>query len=256
MPARCTWCSARRPVRRWICRLDGGGDDSLNGGAGEDVIRVGATAGADVFNGWTGSGRIVAVAASAVMGMASFGAANSIETITANGLTGVQIRGTTGNDNLNFSATTLTGITRINADLSNDTVAGSGGADTIVGGGGRDTMTGGLGNDVFDFNLLSESGAGTLWDLITGFAPGTDKIDLSTMDAGILAGNAGDQAFAFINNVGFSGAAAAEVRVDTGTAGYTRILIDTDDVGTGVNMEIRVANEGMLPAPTAVDYML
>ena len=232
MPARCTWCSARRPVRRWICRLDGGGDDSLNGGAGEDVIRVGATAGADVFNGWTGSGRIVAVAASAVMGMASFGAANSIETITANGLTGVQIRGTTGNDNLNFSATTLTGITRINADLSNDTVAGSGGPDTIVGGGGRDTMTGGLGNDVFDFNLLSESGAGTLWDLITGFAPGTDKIDLSTMDAGILAGNAGDQAFAFINNVGFSGAAAAEVRVDTGTAGYTRILIDTDDVGS------------------------
>jgi hypothetical protein len=53
------------------------------------------------------------------------------------------------------------------------------------------TLTGG---DIFDFNALSEMGlTSATWDVINDFAPGLDRIDVSTIDAN--AGLAGDQAF-------------------------------------------------------------
>ncbi len=155
-------------------------------------------------------------------------------------------------DNLNFSGTTLTGITTIHADLGNDTVVGSAAADTIVGGAGRDTMTGGLGNDIFDFNLLSESGIGTpLRDIITDFVRGFDKIDLSTIDPSAVTG---DQTFVFIGNAGFGAGATNQVRIDTVTVpGFTSILVDTDDAGAVANMEILLTGT---PSVTGGDFIL
>lgn len=62
----------------------------------------------------------------------------------------------------------------------NDSIAGGLGNDTLAGGAGRDTLTGGGGTDIFKFTSLTESvGAGSLYDRITDFQDGVDKIDLS-----------------------------------------------------------------------------
>ena len=73
---------------------------------------------------------------------------------------------------------------RLDGGAGNDTLSGSSGNDTLIGGAGKDALTGGTGNDTFDFNALTEMGiTSTTWDVITDFARGYDKIDLSTLDA-------------------------------------------------------------------------
>lgn len=66
----------------------------------------------------------------------------------------------------------------------NDTLLGGSGNDTLIGGSGMDSLTGGTGSDIFDFNSLSEMTiSGSTTDVISDFTHGTDKIDLSTLDA-------------------------------------------------------------------------
>jgi Ca2+-binding RTX toxin-like protein len=78
----------------------------------------------------------------------------------------------------------------------NDILTGGAGNDILVGGAGHDTMTGGAGNDTFVFNVISDSSNNlSLSDVITDFVHGTDKIDLSAIDAD--TGIGGNQAFAF-----------------------------------------------------------
>src|SRR5262249_36858227 len=80
------------------------------------------------------------------------------------------------------------------------------GNDTLVGGLRRDIMTGGAGADRFDFNAFTESGPTVATrDQIVDFVQGSDKIDLSTIDANTTV--AGDQAFAFIWAAVFHGVA-------------------------------------------------
>lgn len=83
-------------------------------------------------------------------------------------------------------------------DVSNKLV-GNGGNDVLDGAKGDDIYTGGAGADEF---RISETGYN---DKITDFASGVDKIRLSEIDAN--SGLAGDQAFSFIGNSAFSGAA-------------------------------------------------
>lgn len=72
----------------------------------------------------------------------------------------------------------------INGLAGNDTLIGGGGNDRITGGAGADRLTGGSGRDIFDFDYASQSGASsTTRDAIADFVRGTDKIDLSTIDA-------------------------------------------------------------------------
>jgi Ca2+-binding RTX toxin-like protein len=96
----------------------------------------------------------------------------------------------------------LDGDDRLLGALGNDKLLGGNGADTLIGGGGRDQLTGGGGRDLFDFNSISESGttAGTR-DLIRDFLHGSDRIDLSTIDA--VSGGS-DNAFHFIGRANFS----------------------------------------------------
>ncbi|MGE8322866.1 MAG: M10 family metallopeptidase C-terminal domain-containing protein, partial [Pseudomonas sp.] len=87
----------------------------------------------------------------------------------------------------NSLANTLTGNSAANVlygGVGNDILSGGAGNDRLGGGAGKDVLTGGVGNDIFDFNALSETGlTSTSWDVISDFVRGSDKIDLSTLDA-------------------------------------------------------------------------
>lgn len=58
------------------------------------------------------------------------------------------------------------------------------GDDVLVGGAGKDRLNDLAGNDCFVFNALTDTGLdSTTWDVISGFGRGSDKIDLSALDA-------------------------------------------------------------------------
>jgi Ca2+-binding RTX toxin-like protein len=171
------------------------GDDTINGGAGNDLIRFNVGDGFDAVTGGAGIDQIQAQAANTVIGLSSLA---SVESITANGFSGVTIQGSAGANVLNFNAVTLAGIVSIDGGLGTDTITGNnvaadvllggagadtvnggGGADTITGGADNDTMNGGAGPDTFKFAALFGA------DFIAGFdanpTGGQDKLDISAL---------------------------------------------------------------------------
>lgn len=101
------------------------------------------------------------------------------------------------------------------------------GNDIPIGGGGADVLTGGAGADTFKLGGSTDSPTGTS-DRITDFLSGTDKIDLSGIDANSGAG--GNQAFSFIGTAAFSNT-AGELRYSyNGTD--TALEADWDGDGT------------------------
>jgi hypothetical protein len=93
------------------------------------------------------------------------------------------------------------GVLRLFGGGGSDVLIGGAGADLIYGGGSADTLTGGAGADVFRFQNVSESTVAAP-DLIRDFLPGTDRIDVSRIDA--KAATAENEAFAFIGSARFS----------------------------------------------------
>ena len=75
-----------------------------------------------------------------------------------------------------------------------DRLLGGVGNDVLTGAGGRDSLTGGEGSDTFVFLSAYDSRTSGA-DRITDFTSGTDRIDLSAVDANSTL--AGDQAFAW-----------------------------------------------------------
>lgn len=102
----------------------------------------------------------------------------------------------------------------------NDTMSGGADWDWIEGAAGADQMTGGTGSDFFIFRSISDSGLTTTTrDTITDFVRGTDKIDLSLIDANLAI--AGDQAFTLVSS--FTGAAG---QVSIARAATTIVSLD------------------------------
>jgi len=114
-----------------------------------------------------------------------------------------------GFENLTGSAfnDTLTGSTAANT-LSglagNDTLSGGAGADRLIGGLGKDTLTGGTESDTFVFDNVTDSAVGTNRDLVTDFAIGIDKIDLSGIGDEVTGP---EDHMTFIGTTAFSGVA-------------------------------------------------
>ena len=163
-------------LNNWL--YAGAGDNVLDGGAGSDTASYNFAA----------TGVTVSLA---ITGAQSTGGSGSDTLINFENLYGSKY-----ND-------TLTGKAAGNA------LYGDSGNDTLNGGAGADTLVGGTGNDTFVLASVTDTGItkGT-WDVITDFVSGTDKIDLSAIDASTLT--AGDQAFGSLTVGGtFSGAFAA-----------------------------------------------
>ena len=196
--------------------VGGVGNDSLNGGGGNDVFQVSGTGdGFDAIDGGSGTDTIAAQANNTTIGLSSL---TGVETISGGAFTGVSIAGSANGDNLNFSAVTLSAITKVDGGSGNDTIVGSANADTIVGGAGDDNLSGSGGNDVFQVSGASDGfdavdgGAGT--DTISAMANNT-AIGLSSL-TGIEAISAG--AFTGVTIAGSGNADTLDLSAVTLTA--------------------------------------
>ncbi|MGF9764844.1 calcium-binding protein, partial [Microvirga sp. 0TCS3.31] len=119
----------------------------------------------------------------------------------------------------------------------NDLLNGGAGNDTLDGGAGDDELTGGGGADNYDYNFVFDSSSSSGIDLITQFVSTEgDKINLLDIDANSSV--AGDQAFTFIGQAAFS-AVPGQLRLDTVTAGQTRVLGDNNGDGLA-DLEIEI----------------
>ncbi len=120
------------------------------------------------------------------------------------------------------------GFLRLFGGKAADTLKGGANADLIHGNLGADQLTGNGGADTFRYQDVLES-RGSSIDHILDFTPGTDKIDLSRIDANPAA--AGDQAFTWIGSSAFSGT-AGELRAENLNNQGWYVEGDTDGNGT------------------------
>lgn len=177
------------------------------------VIAIWDAGGIDTldFSGWSSNSRIdLAPGASSDGGGQTFNVQIAFGTVIENAIAGA------GDDR-------LTGNAAVNV------LSGGGGNDILQGGFGGDRPEGGAGADIFvygagdslDHGLRSDGKKGSP-DLLTDFVSGTDRIDLSAIDA--IAGSAGDDAFIYIGAGAFTGQ-AGQLRAFT-SEGYLQIYGD------------------------------
>ena len=181
--------------------LDGGaGTDRLLGGAGDDTYILDSTRDR-VFETTTMTSGVDAGGTDTLQSFVSYTLGAYVENLTLIGTAAIWGRGNTADNALtgNGAANWLDG------GAGRDILNGGAGNDMLIGGAGADTLTGGDGADIFDFNGITESSPGAARDVITDFLPGTDRIDLSTLDASSLL--RGNQAFGYIGAGDFTGVA-------------------------------------------------
>ncbi|UVO55786.1 Calx-beta domain-containing protein [Sphingomonas sp. SUN039] len=156
------------------------------------------------------------------------------------------------------TALTVDGSAETNGNLryfggqAADVLIGGAGADAIYGGSGGDAMTGGAGADVFRYDAITDSNGTTnaTRDRILDFTTGSDKIDLSRIDA--IAGGA-DDAFSFIGSGAFSNVAGQLRYTDAGGGIF---IVEGDVDGDGIaDFTLSLASVGLTP-PVATDFVL
>jgi Ca2+-binding RTX toxin-like protein len=199
------------------------GDDTIYGAGGNDKISFYQSEGTDAVDGGAGYDTLVAATEYAIIGVSSMTSIEAIAVETASGLSHAGLAFTDNADNFDLSAIAVSGITFIDLKAGNDIFVGSSGADRIIGGAGRDQMTGGSGADVFDFNAVAEID----FDTIVDFLSGTDRIDLSTIDARTNVND--DQAFTLIGTSAFTGV-SGQLRYDV-SGGVSTVQGDVNGDG-------------------------
>ena len=85
----------------------------------------------------------------------------------------------------------------------NDTINGGNGNDNLTGAAGADLLTGGLNADTFIYLATLAHSNGATRDTINDFTSGSDRINLSAIDANTGVG--GNQAFIFRGGLAFNG---------------------------------------------------
>jgi len=180
--------------------------------------------------------------------LGSYTLAANVENLT---YTGTGAFSGSGNE-LNNIITGGNGGDTLNGLAGNDTLIGSLGNDVLNGGAGVDTLTGNDGADRFVFSTLTDSGlSAALRDLITDFTSGSDRIDLSALDAN--ASVAGNQAFTWRGTGAITGAAQVNMAYDA--ASSTTVI--SANVDADLNADITLALAGNYTAAlAAIDFVL
>lgn len=183
--------------------LGEGGDDYLVGLGGLDVLDGGQ--GIDTLDGGTGNDRYFVDLGDRVLERAGEG----VDIVYAR--TDYVLNAGAHVDLLAaVSALATDGIDLTGNELGN-TIQGDSGANSLTGAGGADHLTGFGGADTFRFVALSDSAHGAA-DRIADFASGSDRIDLSLIDANSSTPDV-DDGFTYIGANAFSGT-AGELRVE------------------------------------------
>ena len=218
--------------------INGGtGTDDIEAGAGDDMVHGGA--GADFLDGGAGidllmyTGSASAVTVNMTTGEAWGGDAQGDVFTGFERLWGSSHGDTLTGSTLDDSIAGLGGDDLILGGQGRDVLRGVAGDDTIEGGAGRDILIGDVGEDIFRFRSLADSTTqGSGRDVIRDFVQGEDLIDLSLIDPGAAPG---DQAFAFMGQVKFSGT-GPEVRY-LELNGNTLVQVDANgDRGVDMTM--------------------
>jgi len=224
--------------------------NSIQGGAGDDVLQSFIDGQTDVMNGGTGEDTIDYSAFAQTSGLTI--------NLGQNGATGTAI--TAGGSVIEDTLTSIENVIgtshgdRINGNEQSNELNGGGGNDVIFGGGGTDQLWGGSGADRFLFTSVADfpvAGAGT--EQIRDFEQGSDLIDLSAIDANVNA--AGNQAFTIVDE--FTGVAGQL----TVTENWMFQLWKGDINGDGeadfaVNVLLDSENGANVPFLTASDFIL
>lgn len=218
--------------------LSGGlGNDSLVGGDGNDVLDGGGND--DIASGGEGNDNLIggdgndklyggnlADTLSGDAGNDTLFGDNGIDSLSG-GLGADQLNGGAGDDYLDGGD----GKDLLKGDAGADFILGGAAADTLQGGASADEMDGGFGADQFRYLLASDS-TNSARDQIFSFEVGSDKIDLSRVDAN--SGLGGTQDFVFIGSDAFT--AAGQVRLSVSP---TDTVIEVNTAGAdGAEMAI------------------
>jgi len=216
--------------------IGGAGADTLIGGEGRDILDGGG--GANLLEGGPGDDRYVVHASddriTGEVGYSQGGGIDTVESWISYALTpNLEILRLNGEGDLNGSGTSAPEV--LVGNPGRNILSGGGGADrivakaeddTLIGGGGRDELVGDAGADTFVFQAVTDSLPGqAARDFINGFDRGSDRIDLSAIDADPQL--AGDQAFRFLGSGAFTGA-AGEVTYARYGANWVLVSADTN----------------------------
>ena len=232
------------------------GNDKLNGLAGGD--RMAGGAGNDTFYVDSTSDQAVEASGEGFDSVRTSGVSYTlpanVERLYLDGTANLSGTGNGSSNHIhgNSGANTLRGMGGNDAlwgNSGNDRLEGGDGNDVLTGGAGADTLLGGTGRDRFDWDKASDAAG----DKILDFAQGSDKLDLSSIDA--RTGTSTNDAFSFLGSGAFSGSAGQlrYQKVDTSGVDYT--LVQGDLNGDRVaDFEFRI--EGSLVTLQAADFVL
>jgi Ca2+-binding RTX toxin-like protein len=201
-------------------QLDGGtGMDVMEGGSGDDIFRVDNMGDVVRENAAEGNDEVYTSASYTLPAGAHielFGTLNYLSTAAID-LGGNELANTIVGSN---GANVLSGF------AGSDTLRGLDGDDVLDGGAGQDSLSGGAGSDTYRFGSVSDSIAGRA-DTILDFTSGSDRIDLSAIDAD--SNNGTSEAFTGIGSAAFSGK-AGELRWEA-VGGQTFVYGDVNGDG-------------------------
>jgi serralysin len=128
--------------------------------------------------------------------------------------------------------------------LIENAIGGSAG-DTLIANAAANGLTGGGGADVFRWDTIADlTGPGS--DLVTDFASGTDKLDLTRLDG--RTDLAGENPFEFIGTAGFTQPAAGHGELRYEVAGGVLTLQGDTDADGVADFQIQLAGLGVLAA--------
>jgi hypothetical protein len=99
---------------------------------------------------------------------------------------------------------------------------GGAGNDTLISGSGQNTMTGGTGSDVF---VLSEAKTLNVYDIITDFTVGVDKLDISALSGSARLGDVDGKIGIFVDPDGTGSMLSSPVAIFTGTSNVAELTI-------------------------------